>query len=164
MKYLILLVSILFSLHAFSDSSIDYTQAVDLDTAPKQQLLPLVRVLVEADSTTLDAAEVIDSDAYLPEGALVTRVFYKVINKFESANGNTLALGCSSSTDDLVSAQQIYGYASDDVIVVTSFGSSGDIVAIGSGGCQIRALVGAGASGLTAGRGVFFFEYLVGED
>lgn len=163
MRFLISMFLFLFSHLAFSDASIDYTSAVDLDSAPKQVGVAFTRVLIDADSATLAAAADLTTDAYIPQGAIVTKAFYKIINKFESVNGNTLQMGCNSSSDDLVTAQPIYGYASGDMIVVKSFGSSADLVKIGSGGCEIIGVVGSGASGITAGRGVFFFEYAVGE-
>lgn len=164
MKRFVLLLLALLASNAFGDASTDYTAAIDLDTASKQVLRAYARVLVDADSTTLDAAEVLDSGAYLPEGAIVTKTFMKSINKFVSADNNTLALGCSASTDDLFSAVDYSVNSSDELTIGIIQGTSTtDMVKIGDGGCQIRAVVGAGASGITAGRGVFFFEYVVGE-
>ena len=164
MKSLFITILLLLSFRVMADASTDYTASVDLDTANKQVLKPYVRALLDADSTTLDASEVIDLNAYLPEGAVVTKTYMKIINANVSANNNTIAVGCNGSTNDLFSAFDYSVMSSDDLVAGAVTGASTtDMVKVGAGGCHIRAVIGAGASGVTAGRNVFFFEYVVGE-
>ena len=164
MKGLFLVFALLFQMNIFADSSVDFTAAVDIDDLPAQQLSPMVKMVFDADTADLDAGDLLNYEAYIPEGAIVTDIFYKVINKVVSANDNSLSLGCNASTNDLVNAATLSSsHASGDVEIVKAFGSSGDLIEIGSGGCTIRGVVGAGASGITEGKVAFYFKYVNSE-
>lgn len=110
-------------------------------------------------STLAAAATVAFSDQPIPANSIISNVFYEVETQVVSADDNTIAFACGSTTLDT---------AADLTDVVDGTIAAGDIVIqtigghknVGAAACTPTITIGAGASGVTAGRVRWFVEYV----
>ena len=136
------------------------TNASDIDAI--ELVLPTkvnIAVLdLNVTATLAAAATVTFPTKAIPANAIIKNSWYEVQTQVVSANDNTLALACASVTIDT---------ASDLTDVVANTIAAADITAtaatyknVGASPCVPTITVGAGASGVTAGRVRWFVEYV----
>lgn len=152
--FALMLVFLSFQILAASsplDPSVE--DALNARTGIKKQLVVHVGIdSTKASGTTLS------SGFFLPPASLVIRNYSVVKTTVVSASDNTLSWGCASSTD--LDAAADY---TDTAVGATNEGAaSGASTAsvYSAAGCEIKAYVGSGTTGILSGAVVHVIDYL----
>jgi len=110
-------------------------------------------------TSTLAAGATVTFPAFtIPANAIIKNSWYEVQTQVVSANDNTIALACGSVTiDTAADLTDVVGgtiAAADITATATSYKNVGAVA------CVPTITIGAGASGVTAGRVRWFVEYV----
>lgn len=181
MKLLSLVLVVLFSVSAFSfpigyhtqeiydaftaNTAADAVQTANIatnaaDIVVLENTKKSVQVYdLNVTSTLAAAATVAFTAQPIPANSIIQNVFYEVETQVVSADSNTIAFACGSTTLD--TAADLSGVAANAI-------AAGDIVTqtigghknVGATACTPTITIGAGASGVTAGRVRWFVEYV----
>jgi hypothetical protein len=111
----------------------------------------LLKIPFSFTDSPLSAAQVVDLGFTVPSDYLITSFYTYVDTDVVSANSNTVAVGCETSTD----LQSANNFADDSEHAVVAGAVTGPANAIRTDGCDLQMTIGAGASGITAGRLIF---------
>jgi len=117
------------------------------------------RDVLNISSTLASGATVIVGS--LPTSAVVKQVVVVVETPFTSASGNTLKLGCLS-TSDLLAATDFADDNANTLVAGVPVDTAASMVYVTSG-CNMTATVGSGATGISAGKLIFHTVYMMGE-
>lgn len=166
MKKLFTLVTLLFSLSVmsaptpFSPAAWEYLKVLD-SGASNGPVVEKASKFTWEISSTVASGSTVQLEGEIPKGALVTEVIYYVADDFESANSNTVAIGCDS-TNDILTATSLDGSATGTVAKGAADGAAANFVYIDAV-CNPVVTVGSGASGITRGKLIGWIRYLLAE-
>lgn len=164
MKALLLLLALVAtSAHAFPTGyhtkEIYNAVAPLLDAGQPVVVKKAARAVLSVPSTGYASGDVIALNTKIPANAIVSNYFYKIDTAVVSASDNTVQVACDG--EELFAAADLTDLTPGHIEGVWA-DASGDLVAIDNE-CSPQVTIGAGASGLTAGKVIYFFEYLLSE-
>ena len=113
----------------------------------------------QLDATVTIAAGAIDTGIDIPAGSIIKQVYLYPVVQIVSANDNTIAVHCESA-NDLYTATDLTDTAAGTVIAGVIAYNAAESAYLYSDGCDLTVTVGAGASGLTAGKLDIVVEYI----
>lgn len=128
------------------------------DRATANEISKVIRSVLDASSTLADNSST--TLLVLPASASVTKMYALVQTALASASGNTLEVKCEAS-GDLFAASTIV-LAVDDAFDLIP-GGAGTNMLLSPGGCNVIATVASGDTGITAGKLIFFTEFVLSE-
>ena len=110
-------------------------------------------------TATLAAGATVTFPAFtIPANAVIKNSWYEVQTQLVSANTNTLALACGSAAID--AAVDLSAVAGGTIAAADITATAASYKNVGGVACVPTFTVGAGASGITAGRIRYFVEYV----
>lgn len=122
--------------------------------------LRLLKVPYSFTATNAASGDNISTGKSLPADAIVVDSFLYVDEALTGASDNTVAVSCES-TGDLFAASGLTSHSQHDLIQGAVSGISTGLRS--SDGCDIEIDIGAGVTGLTAGRLVILLKYFLPE-
>jgi len=109
-------------------------------------------------ATLAAAATVVFVEAQLPAGAVIVKSFAQVETQVVSADDNTIALACGSAA--ILAATDLTDTAAGFIaLAITDVATT--YKAVGAAVCSPTVTIGAGASGVTAGKVKFTVAYIL---
>ncbi len=144
--------------------AVDGTQTTDIGTNTSNIatntaniLLSKKRAVYTLPATFPIAAGTTATGVMIPAGSIITQSFMRIGTQIVSANDNTIAFTCESAADLFTAADLTDTVAG---IIAGKPAAGGAVTTyIYSDGCNISMVIGAGASGITAGALQLIVEY-----
>jgi hypothetical protein len=169
MKSLVLLFALV-SLNAFAVdiggsfyegivNNMNDIDSLEADVATLEGLKSNFVVLdLNVTATLAAAATVTFPTKAIPANAIIKNSWYEVQTQIVSANTNTLKLECASVVVD--AAVDLSSVAANTIAAADITATAATYKNVGASTCTPTFTVGAGASGITAGRIRYFVEYV----
>jgi hypothetical protein len=136
------------------ENNIDADEALNVIYSQQFNIKPTAAIYASGSQVTLGT---------LPANAVIVKDFMYIQTALVSASSNTLAVQCESA-NDIFTATNLAVEASGTMINgAQNFPNTATktVVQTGSNGCSVKAVVGSGTTGITAGEVELIIEYVL---
>lgn len=157
MKLSLAMVLVLFSVQTFAFS---WFTSSEVEGKLDSLNMGSFKIEIEAPLAAGATETLYNKEAHIPANAVIADAFYIADTAWVSANGNTIKVDCGSAT--ILSATDLVGTATNTYTAATIVGQTKTTYkSVGTAKCDPLVTVGAGASGITAGKVTLWGTYFL---